>query len=87
MKTTIDLADELAARLKKRTAREGISMRTAVHQALRLWLKNRTESTAPQAIPREIGLMAGRGLSHEAAARSWEELRALSYEINATEKP
>lgn len=80
MKTTIDLADDLAISLKKRTAREGISMRAAVHQALRMWLKNQPESPAPKAIPRDIGLMAGHGLSPDAATRSWEELRALSYD-------
>ena len=83
MKTTIDLADDLAASLKKRTAREGISMRAAVHQALRLWLKSRPEPAAPKGIPRDIGLMAGKGLSPKAAALSWDDLRALSYDQKA----
>jgi hypothetical protein len=80
MKTTIDLADDLAASLKKRTAREGISMRAAVHQALRLWLKSRPEPAASQGIPRDVGLMSGQGLSPNAAALSWDDLRALSYD-------
>jgi hypothetical protein len=80
VKTTIDLADDLAISLKKRTAREGISMRTAVHQALRMWLKNQPVSPGPKHISPDIGLMTGQGLSPEAAARSWEELRALSYD-------
>jgi len=78
MKTTIDLADSLAASLKARTAREGISMRAAVHEALRLWLKTRPEQ--PRRISREIGLMTGKGLTPEAAAATWDELRALSYD-------
>jgi len=77
MKTTIDLADSLAASLKAKTAREGISMRAAVHEALRLWLKSRPD--VPRPISREIGLMAGKGLTAEAASASWDELRALSY--------
>jgi hypothetical protein len=83
VKTTIDLADDLAISLKKRTAREGISMRTAVHQALRMWLKNQPESHGPMEISADIGLMTGQGLSPEAASRSWEELRALSYDQTA----
>jgi len=78
MKTTIDLADSLAASLKARTAREGISLRAAVHEALRLWLKSRPE--APRRISRDIGLMTGQGLTPEAAAATWDELRALSYD-------
>jgi hypothetical protein len=78
MKTTIDLADELAATLKERTAREGISMRAAIHDALRLWLKSRPKSGAREPISRKVGLMNGRGLTPEAAAHSWEDLRALS---------
>lgn len=83
MKTTIDLADDLAASLKKRTAREGISMRAAVHQALRLWLKSRPEPTTAKGIPRDVGLMSGQGLSPKAAALSWDDLRALSYDQKA----
>jgi plasmid stability protein len=78
VKTTIDLADSLAASLKARTARDGISMRAAVHEALRLWLKTRPE--VPHRISREIGLMTGHGLTAEAASATWEELRALSYD-------
>ena len=80
MKTTIDLADDLVIILKKRTAREGISMRTAVHQALRLWLKDQPEASVRKPISPDIGLMTGQGLSPDAATRSWEELRALSYD-------
>lgn len=79
MKTTIDLADDLAISLKKRTASEGISMRAAVHQALRMWLKNQPESPTRKSISSDIGVMNGQGLSSDAAKRSWEELRASSY--------
>lgn len=80
MKTTIDLADDLAVTLKKRTAQEGISLRTAVHEALRLWLKAKPSSERPRQIPRDVGIMSGQGLSPEAASRSWEDLRNLSYD-------
>lgn len=80
MKTTIDLADELAADLKQQSASEGISMRAAVHQAIHLWLKARPRAAAPAPIQRDVGLMSGQGLAPEAASRSWDDLRALSYE-------
>lgn len=83
MKTTIELADDLVATLKKRTAREGISMRAAVHQALRLWLKSHPEFPAAKSIARDVGIMNGHGLTAEASVRSWEELRALSYDPKA----
>lgn len=80
VKTTIDLADDLAAALKEKTAQEGISMRAAVHEALRLWLSGRPPASKPESIPREVGIMKGKGLTPEAASRSWDDLRALSYE-------
>jgi len=80
MKTTIDLADDLAATLKAKTAREGMSMRAAVHEALRLWLKAQPATFPCQRIARDVGVMDGRGLTPEAAALSWDDLRALSYD-------
>lgn len=82
MKTTIDLADDLAVTLRKRTAEEGISLRTAVHQALRLWLKSPAGQPEPRQIARDVGIVSGAGLSPEAAGRSWEDLRAWSYDRN-----
>lgn len=80
MKTTIDLADDLAATLKKTTAREGISMRAVVHDALRLWLKSHPATPAAPAIAPSVGLMSGQGLIPEAEDLSWSDLRALSYD-------
>lgn len=79
MKTTIDLADDLAATLKKQTAESGLSMRAAIHEALRLWLESQTAPAKPPRIAREVGLVHGKGLSPEAAASSWDQLRELSY--------
>jgi len=83
MKTTIDLADELVAELKTRTGRANMSMRAAIHEAIRLWLREQPNPTRPQPIPREVGLMSGQGLTPEAASLSWEDLRALSYDQGA----
>ncbi len=80
MKTTIDIADDLVATLKKRTARDGISLRAAVHEALRMWLQTQPPAPRPAAIPRDVGLMSGHGLAAEAATMPWEDLRALSYD-------
>jgi len=57
VKTSIDLADDLAATFKKKTAQEGISLRAAVHEALRLWLSARTSPSRPKPIERKIGIM------------------------------
>lgn len=82
MKTTIDLADDLAATIKAKSKMEGLSMRAVMHQALRLWLEKNEETKTTRRISREIGLATGNGLSPEASAKSWEELRNLSYGQN-----
>lgn len=79
MKTTIDLADDLAATVKKQTAAEGTSLRAAVHEALRLWLKTRESPPARPRISSEVGVVDGDGLSPEASRLGWERLRSLSY--------
>lgn len=80
MKTTFDLADDLAAKLKRKTAEEGLSMRAAIHEAIRLWLKLQLTKSKPKKIRRDVGLMSGHGLTPEAASLSWDEVRALSYD-------
>lgn len=80
MKTTIDLADDLAVTLKKKTSQEGISIRAAIHEAIRLWLKSHPASQETPKISRDIGLVSGRGLTPEAASVSWDDLWALSYD-------
>lgn len=66
--------------LKKRTARHGVSMRFAIHQMLRLWLKSRPEPATAKGISRDVGLMSGQWRSREAARLSWDDLRAISYD-------
>jgi hypothetical protein len=80
VKTTIDLADDLVVTLKKKTSEEGISMRTAIHEAIRLWLKSHPASAETRRISRDTGLVSGQGLTPEAASTSWDHLRALSYD-------
>lgn len=80
MKTTIDLADDLVATIKAKSKEQGLSMRSVMHEALRLWLQKNEEPETRPKISREIGLVTGNGLSPEAANKSWEELRNLSDE-------
>lgn len=81
MKTTIDLADDLALKLKKRAESSGTSMRKVIHEALRHWLKNQPRVPPRKRIETGVGLMNGKGLTAEAASLSWEQLRELSYGI------
>lgn len=80
MKTTLDLADDLFAKLKSKTTREGRSMRAVVHEAIRLWLKSQPVAPQPLKICREVGLMSGQGLTPMATSLSWDEIRAFSYD-------
>lgn len=80
MKTTVDIADDLIAIVKKKTEREGITMRSALHQALHMWLREQPSPAVGKKISRDVGLMSGTGLTPEAASASWADLRALSYD-------
>jgi Arc/MetJ family transcription regulator len=79
MKTTIDLADDLAMRVKKATAAEGTSLRSAVHEALRLWLQTRQTKPQRPRISREVGVVDGQGLGPDASGMQWDQIRALGY--------
>jgi hypothetical protein len=54
-------------------------MRTTIDLAddLSVTLKKRT---ARDGVSRDVGIVSGKGLSTEAASRSWEDLRSWSYD-------
>ena len=83
MKITIEIADDLVVALRKGIAHEGISMRSAIHEALCLWLKSRPDLAAAKGIPRDVGLMFGQGLSRKASGLSWDVLCSLCYDSKA----
>jgi hypothetical protein len=77
MKTTIDIADPIMKEAKALAKREGITIRTLVQRGLQLALAERR--TARAFTLRDLSL-GGNGLQPDAARRSWDELRALTYE-------
>lgn len=81
MKTTIDIADDLAARARAAAARDGETLRTLVEEGLRLALAAR--EAAPRSTPFALRTFAGKGnragLHTEFDGAGWERLRDAAY--------
>lgn len=77
MKTTLDIADPLFKAAKARARAEGTTVRALVERGLRQVLE-RGGGTQPFKL--RDASVGGKGLHPDAAGRSWDELRARSYE-------
>jgi hypothetical protein len=77
MKTTIEISDPLLRDAKKLASREGTTLRTLVESGLRSELQRR-KSPADEFRLRRASFK-GKGLKPEAAALTWDQLRALAY--------
>lgn len=76
MKTTIEIADALFRRVKAAAKRADVPMRELVERGLLLALDERDRNPGYRLRKASFG---GRGLAPEAAALSWDEIRARSY--------
>jgi non-ribosomal peptide synthetase component E (peptide arylation enzyme) len=77
MKTTIEIPDPIMKEAKALARREGITVRALVERGLQLALAER--KTRRTFALRDLSV-AGSGLQPDAAGRSCDELRALTYE-------
>lgn len=77
MKTTIDLADDLARKAKKLAAKKGITFRAVIEDAIRLSLEQEKRTGSYQLPDMSV---KGNGLQQEFRDRSWSEIREAAYE-------
>lgn len=77
MKTTIDLADDLARKAKKLAAKRGITLKAVIEEGIRMSL-DRDQRTGAFQLPDKS--VDGNGLQKEFVHKSWAEIREAAYE-------
>jgi hypothetical protein len=77
MKTTIDIADPLFAAAQKAARERGTTFRALVELGLRQVLQQPVKG--PRAFKLRAASFRGKGLSEEAAALGWDDIRELAY--------
>ena len=76
MKTTIDIATDLAMRAKALAVKRGVTLRTIVEQGLRMALEE-DQGAKRYRLPKRS--VPGLGLHREYASRPWSEIVEASY--------
>ena len=76
MKTTIDIADDLASRARELAHVQGRTFRSVVEQGLRLVLEE-ARAAKPYRLPDRS--FHGRGLQREFAAARWPDILEAAY--------
>lgn len=78
MKTTIDLADDLAIKTKQLAKQRGVTFRIVVEEALRQKLDSERHSKAYKLPDRSVG---GKGLQAVFKDRPWSAIREAAYDV------
>lgn len=80
MKTTVELSDQIATELKAKLRSRGLTMKSGLHEAIRMWLDE------PRKPKRSISLdgvtVGGQGMSPEFEGKGWDAIREAIYDIS-----
>jgi hypothetical protein len=76
MKTTVEISDPIIKEARALARREGVTVRALVERGLRLALAER--KTRRTFTLRDFSV-AGKGMHPDAADRSWDDLRTLTF--------
>ena len=77
LKTTLELADDLAHKAKKFAAQHGMTLRAVIEEGIRLILRDgRTKSTGFELRDATVD---GDGISPEFADKAWSDIRDAAY--------
>lgn len=77
MKTTIDIADPLLRRAKRRAVERGVTLKVVVEEALRRALD---ESPASRQVDADTHVFTGEGLQPGLEWGDWDAVRGLIYD-------
>lgn len=77
MKTTVELADDLALKARELAAKKGITLRAVLEDAIRLSLAHESRRETYRLPHRSVG---GKGLQQEFKDKTWSEIREAAYE-------
>lgn len=77
MKTTIELADDLAIKAKRLAAKHNTTLRAVVEDALRRAVEQDAREEAYQLPDRSVG---GNGLRQEFSGKAFSDIRQAAYE-------
>jgi len=78
MKTTVELSDQIATEFKAKLRSRGLTMKSGLHEAIRLWLDATRKPN--KAIDLDDVTVSGDGLSPEFEGKGWDAMRDAIYD-------
>jgi len=80
MKTTVELSDQIATEFKARLRSRGLTMKSGLHEAVRMWLDHSRKPN--NRISLDGVTVGGNGLSPEFEGKGWDAIRDAIYDTS-----